>query len=197
MPTVHLPEPGRPYVLLEPAGEPGISAVDASLIVDLYKAHGALLLRGFGTDVPQFRDFTRRFCPTHVLNESRGRAPIDPDHNIHTVDLGVGAFALHSELSREPWKPDVAFFACLSAPARGGATTICDGVALARELPQEVRQGLTGRRLLHMKPTWPELLQFWLGNPNPGDEALANPPSWCPYQFRRIGGNVVRIFSRP
>lgn len=197
MPNVQLPEPGRPYVLVEPAAETGIMDVDASLIVDLYKGNGALLFRGFGADVPQFREFTRGFCPTHVLNESRGRTPIDPEHNIHTVDLGVGPFDLHSELSREPWKPDVAFFACLSAPARGGATTVCDGVALARELPQEVQRGLTGRRLLHVKPTWPELLEFWLGEANPGDEALASPPPSCPYEFRRIEGKVVRIFSRP
>ena len=197
MAKVQIPTSGRPYALLEPAGEKSILDVDEAQIVELYKAHGALLLRGFGTDVPQFGEFTKGFCPTHVLNESRGRNPIDPQHNIHTVDLGVGAFALHSELSREPWKPDVAFFACLSAPTSGGATTICDGVGLARALPEEVRQGLTGRRLVHVKPTWPELLQFWLGEPNPNDELLANPPSWCPYQFLRIEQSVVRTFSRP
>jgi alpha-ketoglutarate-dependent taurine dioxygenase len=197
MPNTQLPEPGRPYVLMEPVGKERIGDVDRSLVVDLYKAHGALLFRGFGADVPQFGEFASDFCPTHVVNQSAGRTPIDAEHNIRSVDPGVGAFALHSELSREPWTPDVAFFACLSAPTRGGATTICDGVELVRAMPDEVRQGLTGRRLLHLKPTWPELLEFWLGTSNPNDEQLASPPSHCPFQFRRMQGTIIRTFSRP
>lgn len=197
MPQIRLPEPGFPYVLLEPSGEQRIADVDRSQIIDLYKAHGALLLRGFGTDVPEFRRFTRGFCPTHVVNDSAGRRPLDPDHDIHTVDPGVRPFPLHSELSREAWRPDAAFFACLSAPKGGGATTVCDGVELARAMPEEVRQGLTGRRLLHILATWPELLEFWLGDSNPSDEALSHPPSSCPYRFRRFGADVVRYFSRP
>ena len=197
MPKIQLPDAGRPYVLIEVAGERNLSELDRSGVIELYKTHGALLFRGFVVDVPQFGSFTRGFCPTHVLNESQGRAPIDPQHNIHTVSLGMRPFALHSELSREPWRPDAAFFACLSAPARGGATTICDGIELVRAMPDVVRQGLTGRRLLHVKSTYPELLRFWLGASNPGDEALANPPPACPYEFQRINGEVVRIFSRP
>ena len=197
MAKIQLPEPGRPQVLIEAEGERGIFDVDPPQIVSLYKAHGALLLRGFGADVPQFRNFARQFCSTSVVNESPGRQPIEPEYNVHTVDAGTGPFSLHPELSREPWKPDAAFFACLSAPSRGGATTICDGVELVRQMPEEVRRGLEGRRLLQVKPTWPELLEFWLGTPNPNDELLANPPAWCPYQFRRIEDRVVRFFSRP
>lgn len=197
MPNVRLPEPGRPYVLLEPSGEKQLLDVDRSLIIELYKTHGALLLRAFNTDVSEFSKFTRGFCPTHVVNDSAGRRQIDPQHDVHTVDPGVRAFPLHSELSREPWKPDVAFFACLSAPKSGGATTICDGVELACALPDDVRQGLAARRLLHVIDTRPELLQFWLGDPRPSDDTLAHPPPSCPYQFRRVGENVLRCFTRP
>jgi hypothetical protein len=197
MPNVRLPEPGRPYVCLEPSGERHIEDLDRSLLIELYKAHGALLLRGFGAEVPDFSRLTRGFCPTHVVNESIGRIPIEPEHNIHTVDPGVRPFPLHSELAREPWRPDVAFFACLSAPKDGSATTVCDGVELARAMPEDVRRGLTGRRLLHIMPAWPELLEFWLGNSNPSDETLDHPPSSCPYQFQRLGADVVRYFSRP
>jgi hypothetical protein len=197
MANIHLPEPGRPQVLIEAEGERGVLDLDPSGIVSLYKTHGALLLRGFGADIPQFRNFARQFCATSVVNESPGRQPIDPDYNVHSVDAGTGPFSLHPELSREPWKPDAAFFACFSAPRRGGETTICDGVALVREMPEQVRRGLEGRRLLQVKPTWPALLEFWLGRADPSDECLASPPAWCPYQFRRIEGVVVRYFSRP
>ena len=89
MPNVQLPEPGRPHVLLEPAGEQRIADVDSSLIIELHKAHGALLFRGFGAGVPEFGAFTGAFCPTHVANQSTGRMPIDPEHNIRSVDPAV------------------------------------------------------------------------------------------------------------
>jgi len=198
MSHVHLPEAGQPHVVIEPDGESGIVDLDPATIIDLYKRHGALLFRGFGADVAQFRSFAQQFCSTAVVNESPGRQPIDLEANIHTVDGGVGAFSLHPELSREPWKPDAVFFACLSAPSRGGQTTICDGVALVREMPEAVRRGLERRRLLYIKPTWPELLDYWLGTPNPSDAQLASPPAQCPYFFRRFpDGMIVRVFTRP
>ena len=133
-----------------------------------------------------------------MVNESPNREPLDPANRIHSVDGGAGAFPLHPELSREPWKPDAAFFACLSAPGEGGETTICDGVALARALPGEIREGLAGRRLVYGMGTWPGLLDYWLGTPEPNDALLAAPPPGCPYRFaRRPDGRIVRHFSRP
>ncbi len=197
MANIQLPEPGRPHVLIEAAGEASILDVDPAAIVALYKAHGALLLRGFRADIDDFGTFARQFCSTSVFNESPGRQPMDPSRNVHTVDAGSGPFALHPELSREPWKPDAAFFGCMIAPREGGATTICDGVELVRALPDDLRRALEGRRLLYVKPTWPALLQFWLGTAEPSDAQIANPPSGCPYQFRRINGHVFRFFTRP
>lgn len=197
MPTVSLPTPGRPHVLIEPGQARGILDADPDLIISLYKAHGALLLRGFAADVEGFGTFARQFCSTSVINESPGRRPLDLARNVHTVDGGTGAFSFHPELSREPWKPDAAFFACMSPPSSGGATTICDGIELVRALPDAVRRGLEGRRLVYIKPTWPGLLAFWLGTPTPSDAQLLAPPENCPYFFRRISGEIVRIFTRP
>lgn len=195
MPAISLPQAGRPYVLIEGTG----SALDLRTdeLLALYQSHGALLLRGFDGGLDGFGAFAGQFCATSVFNESPGRAPLDVAANIHTVNLGAEPFPLHPELSREPWKPDVCFFHCLTPPAHGGATTICDGVALAAALPAEVRAGLEGRRLVYVQPTWPELLDYWLGTPQPDDAQLAAPPPSCPYEFRRIGGQVARLFSRP
>jgi alpha-ketoglutarate-dependent taurine dioxygenase len=197
MPSIRPPQPGQPYVIIEAAGEQTVLDADTDLVADLYRQNGALLFRGFATDLERFRVFARRFCSTSVVNESPGRQVLDMEHNILSVDGGMGPFALHPELSREPWKPDAAMFACFSAPRSGGATTICDGVELVREMPDEVRRGLEGRRLLYVKPTWPELLDFWLGSPVPRTEQLMNPPAWCPYHFRQVDGEIVRYFTRP
>lgn len=198
MATISLPGAGQPHVLVEAAAGEGILDLDPAAIEALYKAHGALLFRGFGADAAAFRRFAWSFCATAVFNESPGRQPIEPDQNIFTVDGGVREFALHPELSREPWKPDAAFFCCLSAPSRGGETVICDGVELARQLPEPVRQGLAGRRLLHIKPTWPELLDYWLGTAEPTDRELATAAGpGCPFTFHRVHGDIVRVFTRP
>lgn len=172
--------------------------VDRDAVIAQYKAHGALLFHGFDCDLSQFQAFARQFCRTAVVNESPGRQPLDLANGIYAVDGGTNAFALHPELSREPWKPDIAFFGCLSAPCDGGRTTVCDGIALANALPDEVRRGLEGRRLVYVKGTWPALLEYWLGTATPDDHQLQNPPPGCPYQFMRFAdGRVARHFSRP
>ncbi|MES2059291.1 MAG: TauD/TfdA family dioxygenase [Pseudomonadota bacterium] len=184
--------------MVQPANEQKIADVDPDLIIDLYKAHGAILFRGFGIDVVDFGGFSKQFCSTSVVNESPGRAPVDPAANVHTVDRGTTAFALHPELSREPWKPDVAFFGCLAAPSRGGQTVICDGVAMVHHMPEALRRLMEPRRLLYIKPTWPSLLKYWLGTSNPTDAQIAAPPPQCPYFFRRYPDTgIVRVFTRP
>ena len=198
MPHSHLPLPGRPQVLLEASGETDILALDAELVTALYKQHGALLLRGFGADMDGFSAFARQFSATAVVNESPGRTPLDPAENIYTVDGGGDAFSLHPELSREPWKPDVALFGCLSSPGTDGATTICDGIALVRALPAAVRHGLEGRRLCYMRDAWPALLDYWLGSADPDDALLRAPSPACPYRFTKDSqGRIYRYFTRP
>ena len=55
MPAVHLPALHQPYVVVEATVETSILELDKTLLIDLYKAHGALLLRGFGVDVDALR----------------------------------------------------------------------------------------------------------------------------------------------
>lgn len=198
MARIQLPKPGRPAVIVEAEGEGGLDQLDRDTVINLYKAHGAILFRGFGPGLEQFGSFARLFCSSAAHNESPGRELLDPAQRIQSVNGGDMPFALHPELSREPWKPDVAFFGCISAPQAGGETTICDGIELVRALPDEVRQGLEGRRLIYFMPTWPGLFEFWLGTPEPSDTLLANPPATCPYRFARMpDGSVARYFTRP
>ncbi len=192
------PAPGRPLAIIEPTGETSLLEVDEEAIMAHYKTHGALLFSGFGATLDQFHGLARRMCSTSVVNESPGRELLDPDKAIYAVDGGTNAFSLHPELSREPWKPDLAMFGCLSAPTEGGRTTLCDGVALVKALPEEIRRGLEGRRLVYPMSTWSSLLEYWLGTAEPNDDQLRNPPAGCPYQFMRLhDGRIARLFSRP
>ncbi len=198
MPRITLPGAGRPHAVIEPAGEAGLHTLDYQAIAALYREHGALLLRGFDAEAGAFRGFAQRFCSTAVVNESPGRSPIDAPGRVYTVDAGGKAFALHPELSREPWKPDAAFFGCLTPPDGDGATTICDGIELVRALPAALREALLPRRLCYIAPAWPALLEYWLGSAAPGEALLRQPPAGCPYKFARDAqGRIVRYFTRP
>lgn len=189
---------GKPYVLIRSLGARGLRDIDSDMIIALYKAHGALLLRGFPADISGFADFAAQFCGSSVHNESLGRETLDDLRNIQSVNKGVVAFPLHPELSREPWKPDVCFFHCLKPPRLGGETTICDGVEIASGLPEDVLAEFSGRRLLYIQGAYPEVLQFWLGTATPTDSELANPPAQCPYSFLRVNEReIARSFSRP
>lgn len=185
--------------MIEPVRSAALQALDRSLVLDNYRAHGAVLLRGFAYDLTVFGAFCRGFCPTAAINESPGRVSLGPAADVQSVNRGEDAFPLHPELSREPWKPDTAFFACLSPPAEGGGeTTVCDGIALAAALPEPVHDGLANARLHYIMPTWPGLFEFWLGTATPDAALLAAPLPACPYRFETLrNGQIVRSFSRP
>ena len=194
---ISLPGATQPHVRIDAGHGDALDSIDRAEVRSLYRRHGALLLRGFAGDLDMFGRFAREFCPVAVHNESRNRARIGERGEIQTVNLGTRPFPLHPELSREPWKPDTCFFYCLTPPSFGGATTICDGVAIVRDLPPGQREEMARRRIKYMMPAEATLLEYWLGTPNPDDRQLANPPSICPYSFERVGSQVARVFSRP
>lgn len=198
MASLSAPIEGRPYALIEAADEAGLHALSTDAIRAAFERHGALLFRGFPADLAAFRDFAARFCTSSVFNESPDRQLLDASHNIQSVNGGAEAFPLHPELSREPWKPDVCFFHCLTPPPPGsGETTICDGIEIVRQLRPDVREGLARHRLLYLQAAPPWQLEYWFGSETPTLDELRDPPARCPYMFMTIGGHLVRMFSRP
>lgn len=194
---ISLPRAGQPHVRIDAEHGDALDSIDRAEVRSLYRCHGALLLRGFVCDLDAFGRFAREFCPLAVHNDSRNRARIGEQGEIQTVNLGTRPFPLHPELSREPWKPDTCFFYCLTPPSLGGATTICDGVAIVRDLPSAVREAMAAQRIKYMMPADATLLEHWLGTSHPTDFQLADPPAACPYRFERVGAQIARVFSRP
>jgi alpha-ketoglutarate-dependent taurine dioxygenase len=191
------PDAATPYLTIRAKGEKSPLEIPTDTIIQAYKHHGALLLRGFTTDLDVFGRFTAQFCSGSVFNESRGRQLLDDARNIQSVSLGTAAFPLHPELSREPWKPDVCFFACLNPPRRMGATTVCDGSALVERLPPALREEMAARRLRYTRHTTQDELITWFQTSDPSDAQLADPPASCPFTFYRNGDQIRRSFSRP
>lgn len=181
----------------EPAGE-SLLSVDDSLIREKFKQHGALLYRGFDFDLDIFAAMTQKFCVTAAFNRSEDREILDDKSRIQTVNLGVKEFPLHPELSREPWKPDVCFFASLKDQTDGGETVVCDGVEIVKRMPPDVYQALESRRLLYQQPLRRDEMRLWLNADDPSDDQLQNPPGHCPFSFSVTSNKaIIRRFSRP
>ena len=198
MPEISKPKFPQNYVTVT-AKESGetLLDVDKSLVQDLYKTYGAVLFRGFALDTNAFRSLVGIYCTHAVFNESGGREIVDEDQVIQTVNTGSLSFPLPPELSREPWKPDVCWFGCLTPPLSGGETTICDGTRIVRKLPKKVRRELENRRLLYRRTTTPEEVSYWLGIENFTDAELRNPPEDCPFAFEMDDGQLTRSFTVP
>lgn len=198
MASIELPNDEHRYVKLTPDGG-GASLLDLDVdgLIELYKEHGALLLRGFDFGVDVFRPFANNFCSQYVFNDSAGRRVVDENNEIQTVNLGASRLPLHPELSREPYKPDACLFACVSPARVGGETVICDGIEVVNRMGPELRGQVEGRRLLYTREATPQEAGFWLRTDEPSDDDLVNPPEDCPYEFRRDGDRIMCSFSRP
>ena len=110
MATPRLPRLNINDVTITPKKEgDSLLLLDEKVIKEQFKARGVILFRGFDFDVDTFDNFTQRFCASSVYNQSAGRGTIKASANIQTVNLGNAPFALHPELARVPWKPDVCF----------------------------------------------------------------------------------------
>lgn len=171
--------------------------LDKPLVEELYKTYGAVLFRGYALDTDAFSSLVRTYCTHAVFNESGGREMVDEEQVIQTVNIGSLPFPLHPELSREPWKPDVCWFGCLTPPRSGGETTICDGAKIVRNLPKKVFNAFADRRLLYRRTTTSEEVRYWLGTEDITDRGLRDPPEDCPFSFERVDGQLYRSFTAP
>jgi alpha-ketoglutarate-dependent taurine dioxygenase len=174
-----------------------LGALDPDEIATLYKRHGAILLRGFALDVDSFSEMVARFCTHAVANNSTNRDTLDPKRHIQTVDKGAQPFPLHTEMSRLPWRPDIAWFGCLQPPSNGGETTVCDGIEIVAAMPEETRRAFENRRLLYVAEAQESILEFWFGTARPDNSRLEDPPADCPFRFVSQDGAVYRMFTTP
>jgi alpha-ketoglutarate-dependent taurine dioxygenase len=196
MNPIEPPDEQIPYATISGAGA-DLGALDPGDVIELFRSYGALLLRGFDYDLAGFRAFTADYCCRYVRNESGRREQISADGSTQSVNLGREAFPLHPELSRVPWRPDIAWFACARAPASRGETLVCDGVAIAAGLDEGLRSGLAKRSVLYREETPLGAFTEWLRIPAPDDATLARLSVSSPFEFRRIGHRIFRSFTMP
>ena len=172
-------------------------SLDETVIEGLYKRHGAILFRGFSLDIDGFKLLTSRFCTHGIVNAAGRRELVDAENNIQTVNRGERPFPLHPELSTEPWRPDICWFACEIPPEKGGETIICDGVRLTQELPPEVVKTLATRRLKYSAQMTLDEFRYWFKSDTPSYDQLRDPPQASPYEFFVAENLLMRSYSTP
>jgi alpha-ketoglutarate-dependent taurine dioxygenase len=121
--------------------------LDSNDIWIRFRRRGTILFRGFSPTLDEFKSFTAQFCRYFIAYPGNKRRRVENETDIQTVDLQNVGIPLHSELSYSPVRPDLAWFFCVGASKRGGATILCDGIALAEALPTTVRGWLENKRL--------------------------------------------------
>jgi alpha-ketoglutarate-dependent taurine dioxygenase len=131
---------------------PGVdlTAIPGSAVTEHYRTAGAVLFRGFQTDMKAFDEFTSSFIADCVVNGNDTRDDVVPDRHIQTVNTGFDPIPLHAEMAYSPFKPDTLFFYCMTPPRKpGGETLLCDGVEVWLKMASETRKLFQRQRIKH------------------------------------------------
>jgi alpha-ketoglutarate-dependent taurine dioxygenase len=135
--------PGSPPVLR--AGAPAGPAAWAGEHRDALRAavveHGSLLVRGLGLrDAAQVADVVGRLADG-LMPEREAFAPRQPQPGglySSTPWPANQPMCMHHELSYALEFPGLLLFACLTAPAEGGATAVADAPTVLEALPEDL-----------------------------------------------------------
>ncbi|HEX3473133.1 MAG TPA: TauD/TfdA family dioxygenase [Silvibacterium sp.] len=166
-------------------------SVDRNTVVTYFKMHGAVLFRSFSIGVEKLQAFVKAYSKAQISYPGNQRAPISPDGTVQTVDVSAGPIPLHSELSHTPFRPDVCWFYCVTAPTSGSETILCDGSLLASELPVSIVQLFESNMLRYRRTTTIAFLERLLGIK--GADALREFLNAGSYgQFYEMQGKEVR-----
>jgi alpha-ketoglutarate-dependent taurine dioxygenase len=127
---------------------PVITDPDPTAVMAELARSGAVLVRA---DAVSHEDFIglgdALMAPMSRAWPGGEREPVAGDPTTTTVTRGRYGMPLHREASYAPYPPSLLMFRCERSARHGGETTLCDGVALLRALPDQVRRFVTGREL--------------------------------------------------
>ncbi|MFC6064242.1 TauD/TfdA family dioxygenase [Streptomyces ochraceiscleroticus] len=137
-------QPGRPpMVRAEITGDaPRWVAEHRDALRAAVAEHGAVLVRGLGLRDPAGTGAVFRLLATDLLREQEAFAPrrTYPEEGVYSSTKWPPnqQMCMHHELSYTLTFPGLMMFACLTAPAEGGATAVADASAVLDALPTEL-----------------------------------------------------------
>jgi alpha-ketoglutarate-dependent taurine dioxygenase len=126
----------------------------------LLATYGVLHFRDFSIDAKQYSDFLNKLCRKVTLDPARKFVT----KSAQLVDSGLEEMPLHSENSLTPFVPDLLGFFCEIPAASGSQTTYCDGQAVWKELPEEMKHYFSSHTFYFKRTLPKKLWQNYLRN---------------------------------
>ncbi|WP_035060988.1 TauD/TfdA family dioxygenase [Andreprevotia chitinilytica] len=121
--------------------------VPGTLARERLQQHGAVLLRGFASDLDGFERFTQTVAARFVHNGNDSRESLGDEGKTRSVTPGSNFVGPHSEFSYMPFRPDVLFFYCTRPARDGGASLLWDGIKLWNAMPDSTRKLFLNQRI--------------------------------------------------
>lgn len=105
-------------------------------LLDGLKRDGFVVLSTAGFSLDAFSALINQLCRELTFDPARHYA----SHSAQTVDAGTDAVGLHIENGNTPLPPDIVSFFSAKSASEGSQTTVCDGVKVLADMPDQLRQ---------------------------------------------------------
>lgn len=116
---------------------------------DLFQRHGLLVFRGYQVSSAVFYAFGAKFSRSFLIDPSPERVSIPSQPEVQTVTAGTGALNLHYEYGSTPFRPDMIWFLCVRPARQLGATIVCSGAEIWKNLSSASQALLERQRLMY------------------------------------------------
>ncbi|MGA9377511.1 MAG: TauD/TfdA family dioxygenase [Phormidium sp.] len=123
--------------------------LDQQEIIQLFKAEGLLLFRGFETNVEIFTKFSNIFS-TNFMDYTGGvfnRKIINNDPTVLTVNDFQTEIKLHGEMYYQQNIPLMLWFFCAHPALQDGETIVCDGQLFYNEMSNSLKNLFSKKKL--------------------------------------------------
>ena len=167
-----------------------LSDVERSELLIKLAKHGAVLLRGFDSDVNTFSSLVQAITPKTAIDPARSFFA----RNVQLVDSGTNEIGLHCENGTTPVVPNVVWFFCERQAVSGSQTTLCDGVAVWKLLSLEAKRLFLSNRVRFSRNVKHELWMKYVKHHFPHLSAVPEiKQEMLDDVFKAIDGSEARI----
>lgn len=123
------------FHLVSAGKDRSLAGLERAVLLEKLAQHGAVLLRGFETDLAKFSELVERVTPKTAIDPARAFFA----KNVQLVDSGTNEIGLHCDNGTTPLVPNVVWFFCERAATSGSQTTLCDGIEVWKALSAKAK----------------------------------------------------------
>ena len=143
-------------------GSPGetVFDVDQAAVRELIKSRGVVMFSGFGTKLPDFDRYIKRFGDNFMTYQGGGyiRRQVSEDETLLSTRYDYGrekqdtfGLPMHGEMYYTDLRPVLLWFFCERPADADGETTVCDGAQVFAELSGQWKDLLNQKKLKYVR----------------------------------------------